>query len=145
MTASLYERSGKPVPPEEDPSLNAPLVAFLASEAAAHVNGQILGRTEYAYTLFQQPKQIAWMWRDGPWTPAEVAAKFDVCLGQHLQHRRGRVARRPAARHLVDLVDHKHGVAHLHAAQRLDDQSGHGAHVRAPVPPDLRLVAHAPH
>ena len=34
----------------------------------AHVNGQILGRTEYAYTLFQQPKQIAWMWKDGGWT-----------------------------------------------------------------------------
>jgi NAD(P)-dependent dehydrogenase (short-subunit alcohol dehydrogenase family) len=85
MTASLYERSGKAVPPEEDPSLNAPLVAFLASDAAAHVNGQILGRTEYSYTLFQHPKQIAWMWRDGPWTAAEVAAKFDACLGQHLQ------------------------------------------------------------
>ncbi len=85
MTASLYERSGKEVPPEEDPSLNAPLVAFLASEQAAHVNGQILGRTEYSYTLFQQPKQIAWMWRDGPWTPQLVADKFDACLGQHLQ------------------------------------------------------------
>ena len=85
MTAALYERSGKGVPPEEDPSLNAPLVAFLASDAAAHVNGQILGRTEYSYTLFQQPKQIAWMWRDGPWTPQLVAEKFDACLGQHLQ------------------------------------------------------------
>ena len=40
----------------------------------AHVNGQILGRTEYSYTLFQHPKQIAWMWKDGGWTPAEVAA-----------------------------------------------------------------------
>jgi NAD(P)-dependent dehydrogenase (short-subunit alcohol dehydrogenase family) len=85
MTASLYERSGKEVPPEEDPSLNAPLVAFLASEHAAHVNGQVLGRTEYSYTLFQHPKQIAWMWRDGPWTPQLVADKFDACLGQHLQ------------------------------------------------------------
>jgi NAD(P)-dependent dehydrogenase (short-subunit alcohol dehydrogenase family) len=85
MTASLYERSGKEVPPEENPALNAPLVAYLASEDAAHVNGQILGRTEYAYTLFQQPKQIAWMWRDGGWTAAEVARDFDKTLGQHLQ------------------------------------------------------------
>jgi NAD(P)-dependent dehydrogenase (short-subunit alcohol dehydrogenase family) len=85
MTASLYERSGKEVPPEENPALNAPLVAYLASEEAAHVNGQILGRTEYAYTLFQQPKQIAWMWRDGGWTAAEVAQDFDKTLGQHLQ------------------------------------------------------------
>ncbi len=85
MTASLYERSGKEPPPEENPALNAPLVAYLASEPAAHVNGQILGRTEYAYTIFQQPKQIAWMWKDGGWSASEVAEKFDATLGQHLQ------------------------------------------------------------
>ena len=85
MTASLFERTGQEPPPEEDPALNAPLVAYLASEEAGHVNGQILGRTEYAYTIFQQPKQIAWMWRDGGWTPSEVARDFDKTLGQHLQ------------------------------------------------------------
>jgi NAD(P)-dependent dehydrogenase (short-subunit alcohol dehydrogenase family) len=85
MTAALYERSGKEAPPEENPALNAPLVAYLASERAAHVNGQILGRTEYAYTIFQHPKQIAWMGKDGGWTPTEVADRFDAGLGQHLQ------------------------------------------------------------
>ena len=50
------------------------------------MNGQILGRTEYAYTLFQHPKQIAWMWQ------ATAAGRrprsrehFDKGLGQHLQ------------------------------------------------------------
>jgi len=85
MTAGLFERSGAEPPPEENPALNAPLVAYVASEQAGHVNGQILGRTEYAYTIFQQPKQIAWMWRDGGWTPSEVAQDFDKTLGQHLQ------------------------------------------------------------
>jgi len=85
MTASLYERSGNAPPPEEDPALNAPLVAYLASERAADVNGQILGRTEYAYTIFQHPKQIAWMGKEGGWTAEEVADRFDAGLGQHLQ------------------------------------------------------------
>jgi NAD(P)-dependent dehydrogenase (short-subunit alcohol dehydrogenase family) len=85
MTASLFERTGAEPPPEENPALNAPLVAYVASEQAVHVNGQILGRTEYAYTLFQQPKQIAWMWRDGGWSASEVAQDFDKTLGQHLQ------------------------------------------------------------
>jgi NAD(P)-dependent dehydrogenase (short-subunit alcohol dehydrogenase family) len=85
MTAGLFGRSGSEPPPEENPALNAPLVAYVASEQAGHVNGQILGRTEYAYTIFQQPKQIAWMWRDGGWSPGEVAQDFDKTLGQHLQ------------------------------------------------------------
>jgi NAD(P)-dependent dehydrogenase (short-subunit alcohol dehydrogenase family) len=85
MTAALFERAGTAPPPEQDPALNAPLVAFLASERAGHVNGQILGRTDYAFTLFQHPKQIAFMWRDGGWTPELVAENFDQMLGQHLQ------------------------------------------------------------
>jgi NAD(P)-dependent dehydrogenase (short-subunit alcohol dehydrogenase family) len=85
MTAALFERSGSGPPPEQDPSLNAPLVAFLASEQAGHVNGQILGRSDFAFTLFQHPKQVAFMWRDGGWTPQAVADNFDVILGQHLQ------------------------------------------------------------
>jgi len=86
MTAALYERSGNEPPPEENPALNAPLLAYLASEQAGHVNGQILGRTEYSYTIFQHPKQIAWMGRDAGWEPQQVADHFDQVLGQHLQH-----------------------------------------------------------
>ncbi|HMF83641.1 MAG TPA: SDR family NAD(P)-dependent oxidoreductase [Acidimicrobiia bacterium] len=86
MTAGLFERTGEEPPPEQNPALNAPLVAFLSSERASHVNGQILGRTDYAYTIFQHPKQIAWMWRDGGWEPEQVADHFDQVLGQHLQH-----------------------------------------------------------
>jgi NAD(P)-dependent dehydrogenase (short-subunit alcohol dehydrogenase family) len=86
MTAALFERTGTAPPPEQDPALNAPLVVYVASEAAGHVNGQILGRTDYAYTIFQHPKQIAFMWRDGGWTPELVAEHFDQVLGQHLQH-----------------------------------------------------------
>ena len=83
MTGSLAD--GDDVPPTLDPSLNAPLVVFLGSDKAAGVNGQILGRTDFSYTLFQHPKQIAWMHREGGWDVEGVAEQFDATLGQHLQ------------------------------------------------------------
>ncbi|HWD51855.1 MAG TPA: SDR family NAD(P)-dependent oxidoreductase [Acidimicrobiales bacterium] len=83
MTEGLYQ--GAEPPASENPALNAPLVAFLASEAASFVNGQVLGRSGYAYTLFQTPRQIANMWKDGGWTTGEVADHFHEVLGQHLQ------------------------------------------------------------
>ena len=83
MTENLF--GGGEAPPEQDPALNAPLVAFLASEQASWVNGQVLGRTGFAYTIFQTPRQVAAMWREGGWTPAQVAAHFHDVLGQHLQ------------------------------------------------------------
>jgi NAD(P)-dependent dehydrogenase (short-subunit alcohol dehydrogenase family) len=86
MTASLFERTGSEPPPESNPALNAPIVAFLASEGAAHVNGQILGRTDFAYTIYQTPKQVGFMWKDGGWDVDGVADNFDSILGQHMQH-----------------------------------------------------------
>ncbi|HUI02021.1 MAG TPA: SDR family NAD(P)-dependent oxidoreductase [Acidimicrobiales bacterium] len=83
MTENLFGDGA--VPPDQDPALNAPLVAFLASEQAGYVNGQVLGRTGYAYTIFQTPRQVAAMWREGGWTPAQVAEHFHDVLGQHLQ------------------------------------------------------------
>ncbi|HMD45889.1 MAG TPA: SDR family NAD(P)-dependent oxidoreductase [Acidimicrobiales bacterium] len=83
MTASLYQ--GAEAPATLDPSLNAPLVAYLASERAGHVNGQVFGRTDWSFTIFNHPKQIAWMHRDGGWDATSVAEEFDTMLGSHLQ------------------------------------------------------------
>jgi len=83
MTENLF--GGNEPPPSQDPALNAPLIAFLASEEAGYVNGQVLGRTGFAYTIFQTPRQVAAMWNDRGWTPAGVAEHFHEVLGQHLQ------------------------------------------------------------
>ncbi len=72
-----------------------------------------------------------------------VVAEGRVLLGvEHLEHRAGRVAAEVRA-HLVDLVDHQHGVVRPGVAQRADDRPGHRADVGAAVAADLRLVAHA--
>jgi NAD(P)-dependent dehydrogenase (short-subunit alcohol dehydrogenase family) len=86
MTADLSDPDAvAEMPATLDPSLNAPLVAYLASEQAGHVNGQVFGRTDYSFTIFQHPKQIAWMHREGGWDVEGVAEQFDTMLGQHLQ------------------------------------------------------------
>ena len=68
MTESLYAGDGGEPPPTLDPALNAPLVAFLASERAGarqrpDLRAHRLRRTRCSST----PKQIAWMHRDGGW------------------------------------------------------------------------------
>ena len=86
MTADLSDPDAvAAMPATLDPSLNAPLVAYLASEQAGHVNGQVFGRTDYSFTIFQHPRQIAWMHREGGWDVQGVAEQFDTMLGQHLQ------------------------------------------------------------
>src|SRR5690606_18958042 len=62
---------------------------------------------------------------------------------QHLQQRAGGVAPEVVPE-LVQLVEHHHGVVGAPLAQLGDDPPRHRADVRAPVPADLALVAHAP-
>ena len=97
MTASLFERTGTEPPPEANPALNAPIVTFLASEGAAHVNGQIVGRTDFAYTIYQTPE----------------AGRVHVAR-RRLGGRRGRRQLRQHPRP-------------AHAARRHDDAERHGA------------------
>lgn len=84
MTTGLIPGADQKIPPTMDPALNAPLIAFLASEKAGHVNGQVFGRRGYTYTIFQQYKIISGMYKPGGWTADEVAANFDTILGQYM-------------------------------------------------------------
>ena len=83
MTTAILGDAAE-LPPDMDPGLNAPLVAYLASEKASHVNGQVFGRRGYAYTIFQKYKPVAAMFKEGGWTPETIAAQFDSVLGEHM-------------------------------------------------------------
>jgi NAD(P)-dependent dehydrogenase (short-subunit alcohol dehydrogenase family) len=85
MVGKIPGMEGKPVPPEMDAGLNAPMIAFLASEKAAHVNGQIFGRRGFAFTIFQTPRPIAAMYKPGGLTADEIAANFDGVFLEHMQ------------------------------------------------------------
>ena len=84
MTTGLLPGAEGKVPPEMDPKLNAPMIAFLASEAAAHINGQVLGRRGYTFTIFQQYGIRSGMFKPGGWTAEEIAKNFDTILGQYM-------------------------------------------------------------
>jgi len=85
MVGTIPGMQGKPIPPEMSAELNAPMIAFLASEKAAHVNGQIFGRRGFAYTIFQTPRPIASMFKPGGLSAEEVASNFDGVFLEHLQ------------------------------------------------------------
>ena len=84
MTTGLLPGTEDKIPPEMDPALNAPLIAFLASEKAAHVNGQVFGRRGYSYTIFQKHKPAASMFKPGGWTAEEVGRNFDSVLAEYM-------------------------------------------------------------
>jgi len=85
MVGTIPGMEGKEPPPEMNAELNGPMVAFLASEKAAHVNGQIFGRRGFGYTIFQQLRPVAMMYKPGGLTASEVAANFDGVFLEHLQ------------------------------------------------------------
>jgi NAD(P)-dependent dehydrogenase (short-subunit alcohol dehydrogenase family) len=85
MVGTIPGMEGKEPPPEMNAELNGPMVAFLASQKAAHVNGQIFGRRGFGYTIFQQPRPIAMMYKPGGLSASEIAANFDGVFLEHLQ------------------------------------------------------------
>jgi len=69
---------------ERDPDNVAPLVVYLASDAAAGVNGQAFHSFGYGYTLLAQPQAVRRLEADRRLTPEELVRLFPKTLGEHL-------------------------------------------------------------
>src|SRR3989454_2301426 len=86
---AVYEQTGKwpseqAVGTAKDPDNVAPLVVYLAGDAAAHVSGQVFHSFEYGYTILPQPRPLRRLEANHRMTPEEIAKHFPETLGRKL-------------------------------------------------------------
>ncbi len=65
-----------------DPEDVAPMVVYLLSDQARHVTGQIYTAVGGKIAVWNQPVEVRAMYKDGRWTPEEIAARLDSSVGQ---------------------------------------------------------------
>ncbi|PKB80560.1 MAG: 3-hydroxyacyl-CoA dehydrogenase [SAR202 cluster bacterium Io17-Chloro-G9] len=62
----------------------APMVAWLASDEAAHVNGHVFHVTEGLVNLLNEPEPVKTIQKQGKWTVEELARVFPTTIGLEL-------------------------------------------------------------
>jgi len=85
---AFFEQQGKwpseaAVGTATDPDNVAPLAVYLASEQAAHVNGQVFHSFGYGYSLMVEPVPLRRIEADRRLSPSEVGALFPKTIGSY--------------------------------------------------------------
>jgi NAD(P)-dependent dehydrogenase (short-subunit alcohol dehydrogenase family) len=60
----------------------APMVAFLLGDRARHITGQVYTAVGGKIAVWNQPQEVRAMYKDGRWTPEEIADRIDATVGQ---------------------------------------------------------------
>ena len=63
----------------------APLLVFLASDAAREVTGQCIGLGGDKLSLWSHPQEIRMAYRDGGWSADAIAEVWKSSVGQQLE------------------------------------------------------------
>jgi 3-oxoacyl-[acyl-carrier protein] reductase len=71
--------------PVIDPALNGPFVAFLCSDEADWVTGQVFGTGGDRVVILEQPRYGTAMYRAGGWSVAELRSHFRQVFGSRLE------------------------------------------------------------
>jgi len=64
------------------PEAIAPVVAFLASDRAAHITGQVIGVRGTEVSVYSHPAPLRTATKVAPWTPEDLAEVWDRTIGQ---------------------------------------------------------------
>ncbi|MEA2176732.1 MAG: hypothetical protein QOG77_29 [Solirubrobacteraceae bacterium] len=67
------------------PEDSAPLIVFLASEAAKGITGQAIGIGGDRLSMWSHSGEVAWALREGGWSPEDIAESWEATLGVAIQ------------------------------------------------------------